>query len=579
MMYQNDSMSDPECSDSLDAMIPKILSRYNFPSITEQFCQIPEKLKIRVGFVGEFTSGKSTLINAMLGKKLLPSRIDPTTATIITVEAADNLESPARFSVESNGQVTPVSAEMFSEIATGQKEGALILNVPPNPTMVPGLQLIDSPGLNSLMDGHSEATLAQLSLLDGLVICLSMVIGSVPASMIEFLKRQEICDLKQRILFVLTFSDEKPEASANKIKNTIEVQLSEAFNTSAPLEILLTNAPASLNGEPQQLAEYLSTFKSVFIDQKKALLAERHQKHLREIGGLLITALNSYLEGLEYNSADFEKKESELLLKIDTINQARTKENQRLEEWHLSFRKALTAEAEMIGPRFANAEVHDLAAAQAELDSAFTRIAENHIKKYSSGQTLDLGPIPKAQATALLEQLKINAKYVDRAVTLTTLAVAAGLTAGTGAGVVTAGEVGTSAAAARAVAKQSAKNAAIQMSKSAFKVALANVAKIIKEVNPLELAGDFVKRQLNDQEIAKQLPLIAGHLADSILLDLKLHVDKTRFEPLAIQLAAVEDGLRETRVALEMTVQDLRTKRAKAQIDLQNLTTALRQTS
>lgn len=573
------NMPDPSYSDALTALILKIFARYDFPSISDQFCPIPEKLKARVGFVGDFSSGKSTLINAMLGKKLLPSRIDPTTATIITVEAVEDLESPERFTVESDGQVTPVSAEMFSEIATGQKEGALILNVPPNPTMVPGLQLIDSPGLNSLIGGHSEATLAQLSLLDGLVICLSMALGAVPASILDFLKREEIRELKQRILFVLTFSDEKPDESADKIRDAIEAQLKKAFQPSDALKIVLTNAPASLNGEPQQLAEYLSTFRSAFIDQRKALLAERYKKHLMEIGGLLITALHTYLEGLDFNPADFEKKESDLLLQIEAIKQARIRENQRLEEWYLAFRKALADEAAMFAPRFANAEVNELAEAYAELDSAFKRVAENHLKKYSPGQTLDLGPIPKAQASALLEQLKATAKYVDGAVTLTTLAVTAVVTAGAGASAVAAGEAGGAAAATSAMAKQTVKNAAQQASKSVFREALVKVAMVIKQINPLELVGDFVKRQLNDQELAKQLPQIAGHLADSILLDLQSHLEQSCFGPLATQLAATEDGLRETRAARELSVQELQTKRAGAQKDLQDLVAALRQTS
>lgn len=573
-------MNTTDYNNSLSALIPRVLARYSFPSISEQFCQNAEKLKTRIGFVGEFSSGKSTLINAMLGKKLLPSRVDPTTATIITVEAVENLESPCRFSVQSDGQETPVSAEIFSEIATGKKTGSLVLNVPPNPTLIPGLQLIDSPGLNSLMGGHSEATLTQLSLFDGLVICLSMAHGTVPASIIEFLKREEIRDLKHRILFVLTFSDTKPHESSDKVRKDIEAQLDEVFQSSVPLKIVLTNATASLNGDLEQLKEHTSVFRSTFVEQKKALLVERHAKHLRHIGALLITALHTYLEGLDFNSAEFEQKERDLLLQIQAINQARTKENQRLEEWHLAFRKALATEADMLRPRFANAEVEDLPAAYAELDSAFKKVAEKHLNNYSPSQTLDLGPIPSAQASALLEQLKNNAKYVDRAVTLTTLAVTAAVTAGAGA--VTAAEAagaGGATAAAQSAAKQTVKNAAKQAAKSAFKKSLIIVARVVKEINPLELAGDLVKRQLNDQEIAKQLPQIAGNLADSILLDLQSHLEQTCFRPLFNQLAAHEDGLRETRAARELSVQDLRTKRNEVQNDLQDITAAMRQTS
>jgi len=559
--------------------IPELLTRYDFPSISARYKPTPEHFKVRIGFVGEFSSGKSTLINAMIGKKLLPSRVEPTTATIITVEGVENLESPARFSVESDGLLIPVSAEVFSEIATGKKEGALVLHVPNNETMVSGLQLIDSPGLNSLMGGHSEATIAQLSLLDGLVICLNTTYGSVPATILEFIKRDEIRDLKQRTLFVLTFTDEKNDEGGERIRRTIEAQLKEAFQNTDSLEILEANAPASMKGEPHQLEKYFTAFKSSFVDQRISLLADRHFKHLKEMGGLLITALYTYLESLGFNPEEFEKKEAELRKQLEAINTARTKEKQRLDEWYLEFRKALNAEATMIGPRFVNAEVEELAAVYADLNSAFKRVTEIHIKKYSPGEGLNLGQIPNAQASALLDQLKTNAKYVDRGVTLATLAVTAAITAGAGAGAAVTGEAAGGAAAAEATAKQAAKGLTKEMSKNVFKQALQGLATVIKQINPLETAGDLIKGYMNDQEIAKQLPRIAAHLADSILIELQSHLEKTCFAPLSNQFAAIEDGLRETRAARELSVQDLREKRSIAQRDLQELSAALRQTS
>ena len=41
-----------------------------------------ERVKLLV--VGEFSRGKSTFINALLGEPLLPSRVTPTTAGIVT---------------------------------------------------------------------------------------------------------------------------------------------------------------------------------------------------------------------------------------------------------------------------------------------------------------------------------------------------------------------------------------------------------------------------------------------------------------------------------------------------------------
>src|SRR4051794_28583274 len=98
----------------LTALLPELLAKYDFPSVAERYQPTLAKLKARIGFVGEFGSGKSTLINAMVGKKVLPARTDPTTATIITVEAVAGLRSPERFITDPDGQLRAVSASEFS---------------------------------------------------------------------------------------------------------------------------------------------------------------------------------------------------------------------------------------------------------------------------------------------------------------------------------------------------------------------------------------------------------------------------------------------------------------------------------
>jgi GTPase SAR1 family protein len=125
---------------------------------------------LRVCIVGEFSSGKSSLINALLGENLLPSAREETTALPTFIEYAPT----KRFElVNTDGTVSPLSADEFSRFTVVAPENALcsILKYPAK--WLEGLSLIDLPGLGSQSQRHGEYTLAQISATDAIIYLLS----------------------------------------------------------------------------------------------------------------------------------------------------------------------------------------------------------------------------------------------------------------------------------------------------------------------------------------------------------------------------------------------------------------------
>ncbi|TLN28591.1 GTP-binding protein [bacterium] len=82
--------------------------------------------------VGEFNSGKSAFINALLGQKLLKEGVTPTTAQINILRFGEKIE-PAL--VEENHQVVFLPIELLSEIS-----------------------IVDTPGTNAVIREHEELT-------------------------------------------------------------------------------------------------------------------------------------------------------------------------------------------------------------------------------------------------------------------------------------------------------------------------------------------------------------------------------------------------------------------------------------
>ncbi|MGR6838755.1 dynamin family protein [Aliivibrio wodanis] len=65
--------------EQLIPIIEKLSEEYGFEKQSEQAINKHNQFKLRLPLVGSFSSGKSTLINALLGEKLLSVEVTPET--------------------------------------------------------------------------------------------------------------------------------------------------------------------------------------------------------------------------------------------------------------------------------------------------------------------------------------------------------------------------------------------------------------------------------------------------------------------------------------------------------------------
>ncbi len=169
--------------------------------------------------VGEFNHGKTTFVNALLGRIVLPAGVTPTTAVIHQIEHGD---PPSAEVVLASGERRPVPFDDVRRFAVGGGEDAakvarLDVRVPAA-LLEERIVLVDTPGVNDLSLQRSEITYEYIPRADAVLFLLD---AGQPLKESErvFLHDKLLGQSRDKILFVVTkadiwSSDEREEALA-----------------------------------------------------------------------------------------------------------------------------------------------------------------------------------------------------------------------------------------------------------------------------------------------------------------------------------------------------------------------------
>ncbi len=119
-----------------------------------------------IGFAGHFSSGKSSMINALTGETLLPSSPIPTSANIVNVQKAE-----ADFAIVNRRNEKPVYFPEnydFNAIKEFCKSGDVTqIDIGHQSSVLPkGITVMDTPGVDSTDDAHRLSTESALHVAD-----------------------------------------------------------------------------------------------------------------------------------------------------------------------------------------------------------------------------------------------------------------------------------------------------------------------------------------------------------------------------------------------------------------------------
>lgn len=241
--------------------------------------------RLRVLVAGEAKRGKSTLINALLGRDVLPSGVTPLTAVTTTVRYGDDQHAEARFH-DGHEEKYPLTAlpDLVSERGNpgNRRRIAGVTVYLAAPVLEGGVELVDTPGTGSVFEWDTRTAHEALESMDAAVFVLTAD-PPVSASERDLLRR--VAGLSVTTFAVLNKADHLDDAGlAEAVAFTRQV-LDEAGHRET---VYPMSARAALAGGDDGFAAFRADFTAYLSTRRQVDLHASAVAQARRIAGSLL---------------------------------------------------------------------------------------------------------------------------------------------------------------------------------------------------------------------------------------------------------------------------------------------------
>ncbi|PUD07109.1 GTPase [Helicobacter pylori] len=281
-----------------------------------------QKQQLVIPVVGNFSAGKSTLLNRFLEKSVLPTGITPETSLATElhysanecIEAFSNNDEKAE-SFELNEQ----SFEVIKENATEYSYLKVYLNNEALKDSVP-LVFVDMPGFDSPISSHTHAILEYLERGVHFVILTSVEEGNLTKRMVRELKN--LLEFDKGLSFILSKTNLRTPSQVEEISHYIQDQIQDHLD--------LTTHLIYSNKDNNALLEIADK-----IDAEK-LFSALYLKRLKFLNSQLQNSLKSVIENFDYSKEKALEEIQALDLGVKDIEKTYEKLRANLEEEYSS---------------------------------------------------------------------------------------------------------------------------------------------------------------------------------------------------------------------------------------------------
>ncbi|RVZ00462.1 GTPase [Helicobacter pylori] len=281
-----------------------------------------QKQQLVIPIVGNFSAGKSTLLNRFLEKSILPTGITPETslATELHYSANERIEAFSNNDEKAESfELNEQSFEVIKENATKYSYLKVYLNNEALKTALP-LVFVDMPGFDSPISSHTHAILEYLERGVHFVILTSVEEGNLTKRMVRELKN--LLEFDKGLSFILSKTNLRTPSQAEEVSHYIEEQIQDHLD--------LTTRLIRSDKDNSALLEMADK-----IDAEK-LFSSLYLKRLKFLNARLQNSLKSVIESFDYSKEKALEEIKALDLGVKDIEKIYEKLRVNLEEEYSS---------------------------------------------------------------------------------------------------------------------------------------------------------------------------------------------------------------------------------------------------
>ncbi|MCX7966444.1 MAG: dynamin family protein [Syntrophorhabdaceae bacterium] len=215
--------------------IKEITKEFQIVSLNRQIdvCEALSKESpiIDVAILGQFKAGKSSFINSIIGKKVLPVGAIPVTTVITRIQYGPQESAIVSFFDKKRIKVGLDEIEEYISESknTANKKNVEVVDIElPTLENYPGLRLVDTPGLGSIFKYNTELSEEWLPEVGAAIIAIS---SDRPLSENDLNLIKELMEFTPRVIILLTKVDLLTEEQQKEVVKFFKDSLKKEFNT------------------------------------------------------------------------------------------------------------------------------------------------------------------------------------------------------------------------------------------------------------------------------------------------------------------------------------------------------------
>lgn len=298
--------------------LQKINNAYSLSNeIVEKLMQETETAKVCTPIIGKFSSGKSALLNTLLGysRKILKEDITPETA--VPAEISYSPDEDSIYVVRNDGAYKSVSVSEYRELdVDANTVRCTRLNLR-NSFLeeIPDVMLVDMPGFESGFEVHNKAIDNYLPLSLAYIIAFPADDMIVRSSVGNILK--ELCLHDMPICIAIT----KYDKCNDDFEETFAAMKESLKRFIGDREVTYC-ITSSHNGDAEELEEFLRGIQ----ERSQEILANKFRNAVLSVADATENYLRTTLKSSEMSESELDEQEERLGKQLDSLNNQFAKE-------------------------------------------------------------------------------------------------------------------------------------------------------------------------------------------------------------------------------------------------------------